>query len=360
MSPSRMSVTPILLFLVPAVAGCGPTEDKPQHTEVSSILRVEPAEVDFGEVLQGERLHTTVVLVNTGSATERLAKINPSCGCAAVLTEDRLLGPGESTRLEVNFSTRDLLGPNEKWLEVHLEGRLGPATRIPVRAYVLRGVAVEPAVLDLGNVTLSPASAREATLRRLDGSPLEIASVEIQDPWLHAEIGPRDEDPSRATILVSVDSNAPPGWWMAGNLVVLVKSKHSLEVQIPVRARKESGIVVEPADRLVFRDLRPDTTARQTVRVHAGEHTELPGGIRAALRVHGDDRQGEQPVEVRVIDSGRTFEVLVEVKPAPGRSVLSGTLSLRGAAEHPWSRELLVWGTVRSEAGSDRDRISGE
>jgi hypothetical protein len=69
---------------------------------------------DFGYVPQNAKVSHKYILESTGTDTLRIVDIRPGCGCTKAPLKKNLLAAGESTELEVIFSTRRYIGQLEK------------------------------------------------------------------------------------------------------------------------------------------------------------------------------------------------------------------------------------------------------
>jgi hypothetical protein len=65
---------------------------------------------DFGKVIQNSTTTHSFWIKSTGSDTLRITEIDPGCGCTQMPLRDSVLGPGDSTRLDIIFTTRSYVG----------------------------------------------------------------------------------------------------------------------------------------------------------------------------------------------------------------------------------------------------------
>ncbi|MFQ6008146.1 MAG: DUF1573 domain-containing protein [Candidatus Zixiibacteriota bacterium] len=73
----------------------------------------EPA-FDFGRVCQNAKIAHTFWIKSTGDDTLRITKVVPGCGCTQAPLRDSTIAPGDSTNLEIFFSTKSFRGPVSK------------------------------------------------------------------------------------------------------------------------------------------------------------------------------------------------------------------------------------------------------
>jgi hypothetical protein len=75
------------------------------QTHAAPSLAVDQSEFDFGFVPQNSKISHTFHLQNVGDDTLRISKVVPGCGCTKAPLKKAVLAPGESTEVEIIFST---------------------------------------------------------------------------------------------------------------------------------------------------------------------------------------------------------------------------------------------------------------
>lgn len=73
-------------------------------------IEIAEDEFSFGIAPQHARVSHVFWIKSVGDDTLRITKIVPGCGCTKVPLDKTVLAPGDSTRLEVIFSTRNYTG----------------------------------------------------------------------------------------------------------------------------------------------------------------------------------------------------------------------------------------------------------
>lgn len=69
---------------------------------------------DFGSVAQHNLITCSFWLKSTGDDTLRILNVIPGCACTEAPLLDSVIAPGDSTRLEIRFNTRQFLGKTLK------------------------------------------------------------------------------------------------------------------------------------------------------------------------------------------------------------------------------------------------------
>lgn len=95
---------------------------------------------DFGTIKQNARVSTTFTISNTGKSTLIIRKTKASCGCTATRPKKKVLAPGESTTLDVTYSSGHSKGKIHKTVTVITNDPNKVRTTLSIKANV------EPAV----------------------------------------------------------------------------------------------------------------------------------------------------------------------------------------------------------------------
>jgi len=82
------------------------------------VMEIEPEEYDFGGVKQDQELVHEFTIKNTGDEDLEIRRIATTCGCAAAVPADRIVEPGETTKLEVGLETPRDKGVIQKSMSV--------------------------------------------------------------------------------------------------------------------------------------------------------------------------------------------------------------------------------------------------
>ncbi|MEW6412235.1 MAG: DUF1573 domain-containing protein [Candidatus Zixiibacteriota bacterium] len=82
---------------------------------VSTVLAAPKATItdnsfDFGKIVQHTKVSHTFWIKSTGTEPLRITKIVPGCGCTQIPLTDSVIAPGDSTALEILFSSKSFYG----------------------------------------------------------------------------------------------------------------------------------------------------------------------------------------------------------------------------------------------------------
>ncbi len=116
-----------LLFVLPGCPAAGPEKTPDfvdayaQHDALdlpASALVFEPAELDMGQVREGEKAVAHILIRNSGSSMESIVSMQTSCGCSVVEPGQHLLQPGGFTRATITIDTFAKQDDVKKWVEL--------------------------------------------------------------------------------------------------------------------------------------------------------------------------------------------------------------------------------------------------
>jgi len=136
-----MRVLLILLFLYFPLQGCYSQnqEEITSQTEITDQTEIaDPYSWDFGQAKEGEVLKHVFVLKNESEKTLTIKDVNTSCGCTASKVEKKILLPGESTEIEVQFNSKGYSGPVQQYIYVHTDSLDKPIIRFIIKAEVIK------------------------------------------------------------------------------------------------------------------------------------------------------------------------------------------------------------------------------
>ena len=102
-TPATFALASLALL---SLAHAGPQEPQPAPSPDAAApkLVVKDKQLDFGEVIHGQKTTLTVPILNTGAATLTIKDVKPSCGCT-VANFPRSIAPGQSAQLKLEFDS---------------------------------------------------------------------------------------------------------------------------------------------------------------------------------------------------------------------------------------------------------------
>jgi hypothetical protein len=152
---------------------------------------VEPAELQLGEIEEGNQFERYIELENVGDDVLVLEDVKTSCGCtAAALDGDVELQPGEKERIRITFNSRGMEGAITKKVTVVTNDPEHRMTEVLLKANVHRPVRWEPRYLSVEGVSIG--DPYEATVTLETDADLDL---QVTDAFVQA--GPPQRGPSQ-------------------------------------------------------------------------------------------------------------------------------------------------------------------
>jgi hypothetical protein len=112
--------------------------------QAGPIARVEPNHLDFGVMKQNETRSAEVVISNDGDAVLEIREINAACGCTTTALAKRVLEPGESVPLTIDFASKSFVGKQLKTVEIITNDPSNGLLDVLVQADVTVPLLIEP------------------------------------------------------------------------------------------------------------------------------------------------------------------------------------------------------------------------
>ena len=82
-------------------------------------IQFENKELDFGTIIEGEKVKHTFTFTNEGKSPLLITEVNPSCGCTTTQGwPKKPISPGESGEIEIEFDSNRRPGETNKTITV--------------------------------------------------------------------------------------------------------------------------------------------------------------------------------------------------------------------------------------------------
>ncbi|MEK6728313.1 MAG: DUF1573 domain-containing protein [Candidatus Omnitrophota bacterium] len=92
----------------------------------------------FGRVREGQIVKHAFRLQNESDKTLTIKDAHTSCGCTASEIKKKVLGPGESTKIEVSFNSKGYVGEVKQFIYVNTDAIDNQVIRFIIKAEVVK------------------------------------------------------------------------------------------------------------------------------------------------------------------------------------------------------------------------------
>jgi uncharacterized protein DUF1573 len=103
--PSPLALRACALLALLAIASPASAQDKAPQGKAPKLV-VKDKNLDFGEVIHGEKTSLTVPVLNQGDAPLEIKDVKPSCGCT-VADFPKVIAPGKSGAITLEFDSSE-------------------------------------------------------------------------------------------------------------------------------------------------------------------------------------------------------------------------------------------------------------
>ena len=155
-------------------------------------LIIEESSFDFGYVPQKAKVSHVFWLKSAGDDSLKILKVTPGCGCTKAPLENSELAVGDSTRLEIIFSTKNYKKQISKSPRIQTnEGP--PEKRITFKTYVVEDITktypliLQPFKIDFTSQAGTPTELR-FTITNISGEDLRLKLVDYPEEYLAVDI----------------------------------------------------------------------------------------------------------------------------------------------------------------------------
>ena len=155
----------------------------PEAVDASAvpIIWVESAKYDTGILPNNTTTVKYLKVANQGNGPLVIKSAKANCGCVSVKMADQTIAPKASTNLEITINPKKITGfESTKIVTVRSNDPDNPELKIEVTARIDPEFAVEPEIIDLGEVQKGNSMEGTAVLRQLGTEPIEVVDVK---PW---------------------------------------------------------------------------------------------------------------------------------------------------------------------------------
>ncbi len=159
---------------------------------------------NFGSTAMVQQVAGTFVISNAGNAQLTLGKPATSCGCTiAALTVDKL-APGEKTDLGFTMNVSIPRGIIEKQITIPSNDPSNQASRLTIRVEIVPAFEYNPQALDVGHLRLGTTTNLTIQIKRTDGKPIGIKTVDANAAHIHPTIEKSEGGTNALTVRVEI------------------------------------------------------------------------------------------------------------------------------------------------------------
>ncbi len=217
-----------------------------------AVIHLDAKEWDFGDKLQGEVEHKTVVVKNLGDADLLIKKVGVTCGCVGAKIDDRKIAPGASTRLHLSLDTGRVSGKIHKYVYIESNADGKSKVMFPVLGKVQPLWWLSTRSLNFGVIEEGATPELSFRVHVLEGHDIRLARVQTTSGHLLARSEPFGEvDGEHGYVIhVRLGPKLPTSTFVGAVQVRMQCDIREID-QLTVSARVQGPVRVSP-DRVSF------------------------------------------------------------------------------------------------------------
>lgn len=300
---SRTAAAPTLAALTAALLAAGAASAAP-------AISVMPPEIDFGRVEQQEAHSGEFVIRNQGDQPLKILDVSTSCGCTAASPGKAELAPGESTKLEITFNSKDFQGPQHKTVTIRTNDPARPVVEVTVLADVHSALMITPPTksITFGNVLFGQGGDQELYLSSDDVDNLQITPKSFPDNLFEMSVVPGKDDRQKV-LKIHLRDDAPVGPFREVVALSTNVPDHPT-VEIETSGIVTAAVDLQPTD-LNFRYAAPNMTLRHVFKLVSRQDKDVK------VTSADIDLPGFKVVSIKHSDSTKTSLIEVVGQPLP-------------------------------------------
>jgi len=311
-----------LLFFVVAYLCAAPSMASPR-------IELSLEDWDLGEIYQWSDPSKEITIKNTGDQDLLIQGINTSCGCTAVVLEDKVVKPGGKTAMKIDFAAYNFNGRFRK--EVVVATNAGSKT-VSLHGTIMGDKAsvgvVEPKAIDLGVVAPYETKYITLTIRNKGNIGLSVKGITIPQGFFMDSSMP-SEVPFRSMQSVHLGYRPIKGTGPIDEDITVQLSNSQKELRVKVQGyisetgQARDAVIITPASIKV-------SAGMSSPSIEVGIKNQ-GGGVVEIESAESSFDGSETKLGPRTLAPGGKSNVVLSMKPESFKQETKGYLYIRVA-----------------------------
>jgi len=188
----------------------------------------------MGTLYSGQKSKHVFVIENQGDKPLMINKVRTSCGCTSAFTRDKVINPGESTGLAVQFNSKNFRGNVVKRIHLFTNDPSGK-TELRLRGNVVVELSLKPSRVQLGVMEKGQTVQVPLTLSNLSDQTVNEVIVRCTSRLMTVENLPQQLQPAESVALtLTVNVPDQPQARVNGYLLLSGRGHVLNQLRIPV------------------------------------------------------------------------------------------------------------------------------
>jgi hypothetical protein len=187
----RAGLSPALLASEAAGSASKPSGDAitPATNSPGPKIHFETPVYDFGKVVGNQVVWHEFKFENVGGSALIISNVQTTCGCASATNSSKVVAPGKSGIVSVEFHPDHFTGPVSKTVKVFSNDTNQPVADLELKGIVWRPIEVTPTGVTFTSNQDSPSNnVRVLRIVNRDSRPLTLSPPQTNQKTIAAEI----------------------------------------------------------------------------------------------------------------------------------------------------------------------------
>ncbi len=219
------------------VFGVAVSQEEPQQDIKAGRLEISQKVWDFGFIPRGAKVTHNFLMKNVGNDTLRITNVRKSCGCTAAPLRKTTLPPGDTTQLEVTFSSGSYQGPVSKAVYVESNDPIEPFIDVTFLANVSvpsKALAFDPFFIKFDTIRQLPMKAFIKVVN-IDSQVISFSIAEQPLSYVNLKARKKKLTPGKEVEIEVVLAKAPPAGEFGTSFTVVCDDEKKTRFSIPIQ-----------------------------------------------------------------------------------------------------------------------------
>ncbi len=263
-------------------------------------IEIENPVYDFGQAGQEQVIKHDFTIKNLGKKPLKIEKISQSCTCTASLLSDKVIPPGGSTKLHVEFNTKHARGRQTVYVRVHSNDPYRREVFATITGVVAGIIRISPNFLYLGDIYFGERVHRVIEVYDPGHGELEVKKAYSSNALIKTKVNSIHEGELVATIDVIVNPGFPLGE-IKEKIFIETNDREYPRSEVLIKGRVIGDIKLYPKQ-LFFGFVKRGSESKQSVRLIKHGRSNL-----RIVKIKGESRFIQ--VKVIEVEQGKIYEI---------------------------------------------------
>lgn len=221
---------------------------------------------DFGKLNPDQIVNYEFKFKNDGKGILEIQNVKTSCGCTAALPDKKLIGPGESSSIKVQYHAGRGSGIVEKTISVMSTDPDMPTTTLRISGMIVSEMDLNPAFVRMTDIDNSKPSEMEVLVTPRYPEKFELTNVQCDIPAIGVTVNKMPDGHIKLVVTYNPDKLPQPAPGFLNGLVRGITNVESQpELKLPVYIKFKEDYTAIPARVMIFGSSDPGSGSREVI-----------------------------------------------------------------------------------------------